>query len=119
MNRRNATTRLLCLALGLFSLGAAAQRAPSSLGISLEVHADGVFRPRIVKVLVKNVEPGSPVQAAGLSAGDELIRVEGVTLPGALASTMTDPMRPESGKPKRLGLRRPGGQEHDAVLVGR
>ena len=52
------------------------------LGFSLQVHADGFFKPKVIKVLVNLVESGSQAETAGLALGDELIRVQDLSLPG-------------------------------------
>ena len=57
---------------------AASQTTGKSIGFSLQVGADGSFNPKVTKAVVKSVESGSQAQAAGLSVGDELVRVEGV-----------------------------------------
>ena len=117
LHRRNAVALLLSPALGLIGASALAQPAAGTIGFSLQVQADGFFNPKVVKAWVKAVEPGSQAQAAGLAPGDELIRVEGVTVPGAEASALRPHMEFAPGKPKKLAFRRPGGQEYEAILV--
>lgn len=115
--RREAAALLLAPALWFANSAAWAQQAGRAIGFSLQVQADGFFSPVIVKVLVKVVEPGSPAQAAGLAPGDELLRVDGVTVPGAAASEIRPHMEFVPGKAKKLAFRRPGGQEYEATLV--
>jgi C-terminal processing protease CtpA/Prc len=117
LTRRNAAALLLSLALGLASSLSLAQQAGGTIGFSLHVQADGFFSPKVVKALVQSVEPGSQAQAAGLAPGDELIRVEGIAVPGAEASVLRPHMQFVPGKPKKLAFRRPGGQEYEATLV--
>ncbi len=87
------------------------------ISVALKVSADGFFNPKVTKAVVKSVESGSQAQAAGLSVGDELVRVEGVQVPGAQASDLKPHMEFEVGKPKKLVLRRPGGQEYEVTLT--
>ena len=51
-------------------------------GLGLQVQADGFFNPKVIKVLVNLVEAESQAHTAGLSLGDELIRVQDFSLPG-------------------------------------
>jgi predicted metalloprotease with PDZ domain len=53
----------------------AALQVSERFGFGLQVQADGFFNPKVIKVLVNLVEPGSQADTAGLSLGDELIRV--------------------------------------------
>lgn len=117
-NRRAAVCLLLPV-LGLVVLPSSAQPTSGSTGFSLQVQADGFFNPKVVRALVKAVEAGSQAQAAGLAPGDELIRIEGVVVPGAEASALKPHMEFVAGKPKRLAFRRSSGQEYEATLVKR
>jgi S1-C subfamily serine protease len=81
--RYNPAALLLSLALGVASAASLAQQAGGAIGFSLHIQTDGFFTPKVVKALVKEVDPGSQAQAAGLAPGDELIRVQGVAVPGA------------------------------------
>jgi C-terminal processing protease CtpA/Prc len=67
--------------------------------------------------VVDLVEPESQAQKAGLSLGDELIKVQDVIVPGTDASVLKPHMEFVSGKPKKLLFRRPNGQTYEAMLV--
>lgn len=60
----------------------AALQVSERFGFGLQVQADGFFNPKVIKVSVNLVEPGSQADTAGLSLGDELIRVQDLSLPG-------------------------------------
>jgi C-terminal processing protease CtpA/Prc len=115
--RRNTATVCLALAIGLASAQSLAQQARGAIGFSLHVQTEGFFNPKVVRVWVRSVDAGSQAQAAGLASGDELIRVEGVNVPGAEASALKPHMEFSVGQPKKLVFRRPSGQEYEALLV--
>lgn len=94
-----------------------AQQPSGRIGFSLKVQADGFFNPKVTKVVVELVEPGSQAQTAGLALGDELIKVQDVDVPGTDASVLKPHMEFVSGKPKKLVFRRPNGQTYEATLV--
>jgi|LauGreSuBDMM15SN_2_FD.fasta_scaffold388584_2 C-terminal processing protease CtpA/Prc len=118
-----STKDLLAVALSVSTLlgstitQATAQQPSGRIGFSLKVQADGFFNPKIAKVVVERVEPGSQAQTAGLALGDELIKVQDVEVPGNDASVLKPHMEFVSGKPKKLVFRRPNGQTYEATLV--
>ena len=103
--------------LGLTITQATAQQPSGRIGFSLKVQADGFFNPKVTKVVVELVEPGSQAQTAGLALGDELIKVQDIEVPGTDASVLKPHMEFVSGKPKKLVFRRPNGQTYEATLV--
>ena len=103
--------------LGLTITQATAQQPSGRIGFSLKVQADGFFNPKVTKVVVELVEPGSQAQTAGLALGDELIKVQDIEVPGTDASVLKPHMEFVSGKPKKLLFRRPNGQTYEATLV--
>lgn len=117
LNRSGFLRTLIALSFAFTTSFAGAEPAGKSLGFGLQVSAEGLFSPKVTKVVVKSVETGSQAHAAGLAVGDELIRVEGFQVPGAAASDPKPRMEFEVGKPKKLGLRRPDGKEYEATLT--
>ena len=107
----------VAILLGLTITQATAQQPLGRIGFSLKVQADGFFNPKVTKVVVELVEPGSQAQTAGLALGDELIKVQDVEVPGTDASVLKPHMEFVSGKPKKLLFRRPNGQTYEATLV--
>jgi hypothetical protein len=87
------------------------------LGFSLQVHADGFFKPKVIKVLVNLVESGSQAETAGLALGDELIRVQDLSLPGTDTVFLKPHMEFLKDTPKKLVLRKPNGQTYEAILI--
>jgi predicted metalloprotease with PDZ domain len=107
----------VCMVFGLTITHATAQQPSGRIGFSLKVQADGFFNPKVTKIVVDLVEPESQAQKAGLSLGDELIKVQDVVVPGTDASVLKPHMEFVSGKPKKLVFRRPNGQTYEAMLV--
>ena len=105
------------MAFGLTITQATVQQPSGRIGFSLKVQADGFFNPKVTKVVVELVEPGSQAQTAGLALGNELIKVQDVEVPGTDASVLKPHMEFVSGKPKKLVFRRPNGQTYEATLV--
>lgn len=101
--------------LAAASLSASAQSKP--LGFSLQVSTDGIFSPKVVKAVVGQVQEDSQAKAAGLSVGDELIRIEGVEVPGNGAYALKPHMEFVPGKPKRLVFKRADGATYEATLT--
>lgn len=109
---------LFCCAVFCSTINQAnAQQTLGRIGFSLKVQADGFFNPKVTKVVVELVEPGSQAQIAGLALGDELIKVQDIEVPGTDASVLKPHMEFVSGKPKKLVFRRPNGQTYEATLV--
>jgi C-terminal processing protease CtpA/Prc len=94
-----------------------ALQVSEKFGFGLQVQADGFFNPKVIKVLVNLVEPGSQAHTAGLSLGDELIRVQDFSLPGTDTALLKPHMNFAQGMPKRLVFRRPNGQTYEATLT--
>jgi S1-C subfamily serine protease len=90
---------------------------PPPIGFSLQVSADGLFKPKVTKAVVTAVVPGSQAAAAGLAVGDELVRIEGVAVPGTAGSVLKPHMAFVPGKPKKFVFKRTTGREYEAVLT--
>lgn len=103
------------LALGAASLTASAQ--PKPIGFSLQVSTDGILSPKVVKAVIGKVQDDSQAKAAGLAVGDELIKVEGIEVPGNGAFTLKPHMEFVPGKPKRLMFKRVDGSTYEATLT--
>jgi predicted metalloprotease with PDZ domain len=107
----------VCIVFGLTITKATAQQPSGKIGFSLKVQADGIFNPKVTKIVVDLVEPESQAQKAGLALGDELIKVEDIEVPGTDASVLKPHIKFISGKPKKLVFKRVNGQIYEATLV--
>jgi C-terminal processing protease CtpA/Prc len=117
MNKFIATTSLVLLTFLVSITQVHAQQSSGRIGFSLNVQADGFFNPKVIKITVNQVEPGSQAQLAGLTIGDELIQVQDVEVPGAEASVLKPHIEFVKGKPKKLVFKRVNGQIYEATLV--
>jgi S1-C subfamily serine protease len=118
MHRRTALTATLALA-GLPPLAAVA--APrGTIGFTVEVEGDGSFlRPVIKAAKVSAVRPGSPAEAAGLEAGDDILQVQGVPIANANGRRIAELMEVAPGDALRLHVRKPSGVARTvAIIVG-
>lgn len=113
--RRQAIRLVACLAFALDTGAACAQSVP--IGFSLQVSTDGILSSKIVKAVVGQVQENSQANRAGLAAGDELIRVEGIEVPGNDAYALKPHMEFVPGRPKRLVFKRPDGSIYEATLT--
>ena len=107
----------VCMVFGLTITQATAQQPSGKIGFSLKVQADGIFNPKVTKIVVDLVEPESQAQKAGMALGDELIKVEDIEVPGTDASVLKPHIKFISGKPKKLVFKRVNGQIYEATLV--
>lgn len=87
------------------------------VGFSLQVSGDGFFNPTVTKAVVKAILPGTPAEAAGIKVGDELVKVEGVVVPGNSGSVIKPRMEFVPGKPKKMVFKHPDGTEYEVTLT--
>jgi C-terminal processing protease CtpA/Prc len=105
----------LPLAALLLLASATASAAPGRYGFGVEAETSGLLRPVLERVTVASVQPGSPAAAAGLTAGDRVVDIDGRPVQGAAARPMAARLRDvDAGRHLRLGVLRAGGR----VVVG-
>ena len=110
--------RGLALPLLLAAAGAATAQAPGKpIGFSIEVSTDGLFSTTVQKVVVTNVVPDSQAQASGLVVGDELVKVQGLVVPGNSATTLKPAMAFVPGVPKKLVFKHGNGAEYEVTFT--
>ena len=104
--------------LAMMGIGLTAAEEPGgTFGFVAKVDADGIFNPRLKSVLVQSVIPGFPAAAAGITAGDLVLEVEGRVVAGAAASEMSRLMKKTPGQKLALKLKRPGGEVYVVELT--
>lgn len=86
------------------------------MGFSLHIETSGLLNPTINRATVKGVIAGSPAAKGGLSNGDELLAIDGVSLPGAEASKVRPLLSFTPDTSRRLTLRRPDGAHYETTL---
>lgn len=104
--------RKLCLAfLLLVFLAPVASFAAdkSRLGFGTQATISGFLSPKLKRVTVTQVQPGSPAAIAGLAVGDQIIEANGKTIAGAPVRQMARQLRDlKSGEHLRLKVKRSG-----------
>ncbi|GAA5181266.1 hypothetical protein GCM10025771_27810 [Niveibacterium umoris] len=110
----------ILLAGGLILLPIYAQAAEGGgkpIGFAVRVSTEGIFSTKVEKVEVAKVEPGSQAEAAGIAIGDELVRVEGMRVPGGDGVKLKPLMHFSPGEPKHLAFKRKDGSGYDVTLL--
>jgi C-terminal processing protease CtpA/Prc len=116
MNRFSLSSATALL-LSAFALAATAGQH-GLMGFSMKVETEGFFlNPTLKSVHVDRVLPGSPAARAGMTAGDEIVQVEGHTVVGAKAMELKPYMQREVGEMTHLLIRKPNGSESAVTLT--
>jgi C-terminal processing protease CtpA/Prc len=92
--------------------------ADQKVGFSIRLEGEGFFlNPAVKKLLVEEVTKGSLAEAAGIKAGDEIIKIEGETVAGKRALSLQGFMKLNPGETRTLRVRHADGSEADARLT--
>jgi C-terminal processing protease CtpA/Prc len=94
-----------------------AQQPEKKIGFGMAVSTDGYFSTTIAKVTVTQVSPDSQALAAGVVAGDEIVKVQDITVPGNSATKLKEHLDFVPGVPKKLTFKRGNGTEYDVVFT--
>ncbi len=94
-----------------------AQPSEKKIGFGIQVSTDGFLSSTIAKVAVTQVSPDSQALAAGVSAGDELVKIQDVTVPGNSAITLKEQMNFVPGIPKKITFKRSNGTEYEVIFI--
>jgi C-terminal processing protease CtpA/Prc len=94
-----------------------AQQPEKKIGFSVQVSTDGYFSSTVAKVAITQVSADSQALAAGVVAGDEIIKIHDTTVPGNSASKLKEHMDFVPGVPKRITFKRANGTEYDVVFT--
>ena len=121
-NRMSHLGRLIAFiallnALPAVTVAGESKEKTKPIGFSLQVSGDGFFNPTVTKAVVKAILPGTPAEAAGIKVGDELVKVEGVVVPGNSGSVLKHRMEFVPGKPKKMVFKRPDETEYEVILT--
>jgi C-terminal processing protease CtpA/Prc len=94
------------------------QAADQKLGFVTQVEGEGFFANQVVKkILVTAVTKGSLAEAAGMRAGDQIIRIEGQNVAGRRARELQPFMKLNPGETRTFRLKRAEGTEVDARIT--
>lgn len=119
MNSRGPTALLSAffLLVSLWSSVSAAQ-PQGVVGFTVEVDGDGSFwKPIIKRVIVESVRPGSPAEAAGLLAGDEILLVQGAGVADANARKVAELVQVVPGEHLLLVVRGAAGKLREIDII--
>jgi len=107
---------LALLSLVLYSASAAGEKGWFGLGVKVEGDSFS-FNPTLEKITVTKVMPSSPAAAAGLTAGDLLVEIQGLPIPGAKARDLKAAMNQSVGASLRLKVKHGDGEPRAITLV--
>src|ERR1700730_10236512 len=89
--------------------------ASPKLGFAVSVEGEGFFfNPLVTRILVTEVKKASLAEAAGIRAGDIIIRIQGQSVVGRRARELRPLMDFNPGETRTLRLQRSDGTEYDA-----
>lgn len=110
---------LLACAVLAFAAGQSvwAQTAERKIGFSVAVNKESFFSTTVSNVTVTKVTPDSQAQVAGVAPGDEIIKIQGTTVPGNSALKLSSYMDFVPGVPKRITFKRSNGSEYEVVFT--
>jgi C-terminal processing protease CtpA/Prc len=117
MKTQNVLRTLLVLLALIASIATHGAEERGTFGFAVAVDVEGMFDHTLKSVVVKNVEPGLPAAAAGVSPGDNVLEVEGKRVQGSKASDIAALMKRKPGESITLKLKRVNGEVYVAALV--
>jgi S1-C subfamily serine protease len=110
--------RIAIIFMGLIVFAPLSQAADVKLGLSVRVEGEGFFlNPVVEKLFVEEVTKGSLAEAAGVRAGDEIIKIEGQIVAGKRALALQGYLRLNPGETRTLRLKHADGTEIEARIT--
>jgi C-terminal processing protease CtpA/Prc len=111
-------TRIAIVFVGLVVFAPLSQAAEVKLGFSVRLEGEGFFlNPVVKKLFVEEVTKGSLAEAAGVRAGDEIIKIEGQVVAGKRALALQGFMKLNPGETRTLRLKHADGTEVEARIT--
>jgi S1-C subfamily serine protease len=112
------TNRIAIVFIGLLVFAPLSQAAEVKLGFSIRLEGEGFFlNPVVRKLFVEEVTKGSLAEAAGMKAGDEIIKIEGQNVAGRRALLLQGYMKLNPGETRALRLKHADGTEVEARIT--
>ena len=110
--------RIAIIFMGLIAFAPFSQAAEAKLGFSIRLEGEGFFlNPVVKKLFVEEVTKGSLAEAAGMKAGDEIIKIEGQNVAGKRALSLQGYMKLNPGETRTLRLKHADGTEVEARIT--
>lgn len=102
----------------LLSVSFAVSAGKAKLGIATEATISGFFSPKLKRVKITTVVPGSPAALAGLLPGDFIVEANGQKIEGAPAREMAGLLRDvKPGQHLQLKVKRGESNFKDVEIV--
>ena len=115
---RQTMRKLLPIFLFLLFCGGVALAAEKGwFGFRLGVKAGGMINPTVKSVTVQSVQRGTPAAEQPISVGDEIVEVEGVSVPGRKANELKPLIEKKVGELVRLRLKRSNGEIYSVTMT--
>ena len=112
------STRIALVSILLLAMVDPIHAAEPKLGFAVRLEGEGFFlNPVVTRLLVTEVTKGSLAEAAGIKAGDEILRVEGQSVTGRRARELQPLMKLNPGERRTLRLKHTDGTELDARIT--
>jgi C-terminal processing protease CtpA/Prc len=87
-------------------------------GMTLNVDAGGnLLRPTVNSAKILNVASNSPAAVAGVSASDEVLEIEGLTIAGGKAKELQAVLAKSVGESLRMRLRHSDGETCTVIMT--
>jgi C-terminal processing protease CtpA/Prc len=91
---------------------------PGWFGFGVSVKGSGFFlNPTVESVIIESVVPKSPAAQHAIAVGDEVVQVEGTSVPGRKANELKPLMKKEAGQVLHLRLKRASGEIYSANIT--
>ena len=101
----------------LFCGGVALAAEKGFFGFGLAVKGEGMINPTVKAMMVESVKPGTPAAEQKIAVGDEIVEVEGVSVPGRKAKEIRPLMEKKVGEVVRLRLKRANGETYSVTMT--
>jgi len=111
-------TRIAVSFMLMLVLASPGYAASPKLGFAVSVEGEGFFlNPLVTRILVTEVKKASLAEAAGMRAGDVIIKIQGQSVVGRRAWELRPWMDFKPGETRTLRLRHTDGTEFDAQFT--
>lgn len=86
-------------------------------GFKLTVKVSGFFSPEVTMATVKSVEESSEAESQGVEVGDQLLSIDGCSIPGCPASQAKQSLSQPAGQKVKFVFRKSNGTEYPAEVI--